>query len=246
MLFLPLIAGLASAAPSDAAWSVDLGLGSELPVQAGLQGVVELPGRLRVGASLGRVPSVVLNGATGIASAAGVLDADSESALHDSLLGSRVLGASLGWRPFARSGLWLTGDYRSVRVNASAGTELLEAAFDLELGAVSTGELALEPALGQAVQDPFSVSFRAQLVGGTIGHDWVLADRLVFRLSAGAVGLVGGTTWVEAGESAPENGPEQAAADQADEELDGLYAPRFLSPTVGLGIAWRFGGRPSA
>ncbi len=79
-----------------------------------------------------------------------------------------------------------------------------------------------------------------------MGHDWVLSDTVVLRLSAGALGMVGGSTRVEPGDDAPAVGPEQSAAEQAGLELDGLFEPRFLTPTVGMGVAWRFGRAGSA
>ncbi len=100
MIHLPLVASLAVAAPDAATCSLDLGLSAEAPLAAGVQGVVELPGRVRVAAGLGGVPGAFVSGASGIATATGLLEDSAAQALHDSLHGTRVLGASVG------GGLW--------------------------------------------------------------------------------------------------------------------------------------------
>ncbi len=64
MLVLPLLASLAVAGHEESPWSLDLALGAELPVSTGLTATVELPGRLRLGAGMGRLPSLLMYGAS--------------------------------------------------------------------------------------------------------------------------------------------------------------------------------------
>ena len=65
MFTLLLITSLASASPSDGPWSLAVGMGAELPVSTGAQVVLEGPGRVRLGGSVGRLPGLLVYGAGG-------------------------------------------------------------------------------------------------------------------------------------------------------------------------------------
>ncbi len=236
-----LLCSLALASAEPQPWSLDLGVQADLPVSTGVQAVVQLPGRLRVGAGIGRLPGPVVGGATGLFVDSGALDAASASVLTESLGDARVLGASLGWRPFERAGLWLSGDLRHLRSSSEVTPELISTALAVEGAPPVPGpEGGPEALLGEV--DPFRVTLHAMTLGGSLGWDQLLGERVVLRVSAGGSVLRSTHNEVEPGETARAVGPEQQLADEASAGLDALLADRLFVPTLGLGLGWRFGG----
>ncbi len=229
MFHLLLLSSLASAAPADAPLSLDLAAVAELPISTGLQATLELPGRLRLGASLGRLPAPLVQGAGAVSSGWGLLDGAGASSLEEGLGQAWVQGASVGWRPFEPAGLWLAADWRRLRL----GSSVEAAAFTVAVA--SDGEPV--PLSG----DPFELRLQADLLGASVGWDWVLAQRLTVRFSAGGLALRGVRSEVEPGDSARAVGPEQAAADATERELEDLLDQRVVVPTLGLGLGWHFG-----
>ncbi len=236
-----LLCSLAVASPEPRPWSLDLGVQAELPVSTGLNATAELPGRVRVGASMGRLPGAVVGGASDLFVATGSLDEASASVLTESLGSARVLGASLGWRPFARSGLWLAGDVRHLSSRSEVTPELISTALSLEGAPLVPGGQDGHAALVDSA-DPYTVTMQAMTLGGAIGWDQVIAERVVFRVSAGGSVLRSTHNDVEPGETARAVGPEQQLADEASAGLDVLLADRLFVPTLGMGLSWRFGG----
>lgn len=238
MILLLLATSLAAASPADSPWSLAVGLGAELPVSTGAQVTLEAPGRLRLGASVGRPPGLLVYGASEASTAWGLLDADGAQLLDAGLGSALVLGGSVGWRPFREAGLWFTGDLRNLRCSTSASPELVATALGVEPEAQATvqGARSDDPEL---VSDPYTFAMRVTLVGGSVGWDWVLAERVVVRFSAGGLALQSGRSTLEPGDDTSSG--QQLVADQANEGLESLFTGRFFTPTLGLGLGWRFG-----
>jgi len=207
-------------------------------VLTGAQATLEGPGRLRLGASVGRLPSLLVYGAAEVSSSVGLLGEEEADTLDDGLGSALVLGGSVGWRPFSEAGLWFAGDLRRLRCNTSASPELMATALGVELEPRASGKGA-EPTASDGVLEPYSLSMRATLLGGSMGWDWVLAQRVVLRFSAGGLVLHSGRTQIAPGDGAA--AVEQRAADDANEDLESLFTRRFFTPTLGLGLGWRFG-----
>lgn len=235
-----LLTSLAAAGPLDGLVSLDVGLVAELPVTTGVQATLELPGRVRLGASVGRLPSLLVYGASELGASSGLLEPEDATVLGDSLGEALVLGGSLGWRPFPDSGLWFAGDLRRLRCSTPASPELIATALNVDLGSQGAAK-ASEPEGLQLDTDPYTLSMRATLVGGSVGWDWLLAERITLRVSAGGLVLGSASTSVAPGDLAPAVGPEQQLADQASDGLEALLERRFFTPTFGLGLGWHFG-----
>jgi hypothetical protein len=238
MSLVALFASLCSIASAGTGLSADLGIMAELPVSTGLQATVELPGRLRLGGSLGRLPGLIGSGATEASIGTGLLSEDEAALLGESLVGTWTVGASLGWRPFGGAGLWLAGDLRSLQLRAQASQELVVTALDVDPKGL---EDATAGQHSQPVIEPLELALRATLLGGSLGWDWLLAERVTLRVSAGVLVLSSADAQVEAGERAAAVGPEQRLADEADAQLDSVLGERFVTPTLGLGLGWHFG-----
>jgi hypothetical protein len=235
-----LLTSLAVAGLADTPVSLDVGLMAELPVSTGAQATLELPGRVRLGATVGRLPSLLVYGATEAGAANGLLEPEDATALSGGLGEALVLGGSLGWRPFPDAGLWLAGDLRSLRCTTSASPELIATALSVDLDSQGAAK-GSEPEQLQLDTDPYTLSMRATLVGGSVGWDWVLAERVTLRFSAGGLVLRSSSTSVQPDDAAPAVGPERQFADQASDGLEALLERRFFTPTFGLGLGWHFG-----
>ncbi|MFH1468048.1 MAG: hypothetical protein ABIO70_26920 [Pseudomonadota bacterium] len=222
MLHLALLASLALAAPNRRPPSLDLGLAAELPVSTGIMATLELPGRLRLGGGIGHLPGLLAYGAGEAAASWGWLDAESAAAVGEELGSAWVFAAYAGWRPFARSGLWLAGDLRRLRVSTEA-----------ELPVLGT----------DGAPASLAMDLRLTLLGGSMGWDWVLGDHVTLRLYGGLLALRHSATELDpSGDAAV---AERAAADAAA-RLDALLSRGLMVPTLGLGLGWHFGGERSA
>jgi hypothetical protein len=239
-MFALLLTSLAVASPTDRPWSLDLGLVAELPVSTGVQATLELPGRVRLGAGVGRLPGLLVYAASEAGSSSGLLDPEDATVIGDSLGAALVIGGSVGWRPFREAGLWLAGDLRSLRCSVPASPELLATALSVDFDGQGAAK-GSEPEELEIAADPYTLSMRATLVGGSVGWDWVLAERVTLRFSAGGLVLRSSTTSVAPGEQVPSVGPEQQLAGQASDGLEILLDRRFFTPTLGLGLGWHFG-----
>ncbi len=238
MLHLTLLAALATASAGDGPWSLAVGLGTELPVASGAQLTLEGPARVRVGASTGRLPNALVSGLGDASATLGVLDEQDAEALSATASAAWVLGGSVGWRPFEAAGLWMAGDWRSVRCSTQADRQAVSTALGVELEPQElVGEA--QPAALALSSEPYTVSMRATLLGGSIGWDQVIAERVILRFSVGALALRSARTEIDPGSEATP--PERALTDQANQDLEALFSRRLLTPTLGLGLAWRFG-----
>jgi hypothetical protein len=135
---------------------------------------------------------------------------------------SRAWGASLGWRPFQRTGLWVSGELRGLSLDARA--PLGWTAVDRE---------------GASVPVTLDLALDLQLAGGALGWDWVIGHLFVLRLSGGMLRVVGGSSELVTNTEAPVS----TGAEQLDRTLDGLLERGLLLPYVGLGAGMRFGQR---
>jgi len=238
VILLPLIAGIASAVAGDGPWSLAVGAGAELPVSTGVHTTLEGPGRLRVGGSVGRLPGVLIYGASEASASLGLVDDEGAAAVGETASSAWVLGGSVGWRPFEAAGLWVAGDLRHLRCDSTASPELVATALGVSDAAISAAKSAsdADPSLSP---DPYAMSMRATLLGGSVGWDWLLAERVVVRFSAGGLGLRSARTVLEPGDGA--RPPERKVVDEANQGLEELSSRRFFTPTLGLGVGWQFG-----
>ncbi|MDB4927726.1 MAG: hypothetical protein JWM10_210, partial [Myxococcaceae bacterium] len=94
--------------------------GTEAPVALSLRGDIELPGRLRVMASVGTTPQVYLSAFNGLIRAAGTSSQSSSGLLGIGLDRGSSWRVQGGWRPFAGAGLVLMGGYTRLNVSGSA------------------------------------------------------------------------------------------------------------------------------
>jgi hypothetical protein len=179
------------------------------PVDAGFQGVLEVPGGLRFFGGYGFMPSAYLGRVMGLASAISG-DPVLATVLEDGFASGRVWRIGGGWRPFERVGVYL--DFGYARASLA--------------GAIDTSAFA--PDLG--VSGRYGVASTLGLGFVEVGYQAKIAQRVVLAVALGATKVMDAETSIT-----PEAGSAQDARlnDAAGLVDQGLEEYGF-TPTLAL------------
>lgn len=214
------------------ALSVDAGLETVVPIHIGVRASIELPQRIRLSSAIGVLPGPYLDTINAVSTGLGFYDDTTASLIDSALSRSLILREHLGWRPFPDSGF-----------NFETGYSLAA------LGGGLSGVDAVEAVAGITVKDKGQHSFDVQstlhLVDVSIGWEWVFKPSWVLRADLGAAFTVGSSTEVSRDWEVARRGREtavDAVQDAAEVELNSIYRKYVHTPTIGLALAWRFGG----
>ncbi len=209
---------------------VDVELVTEAPVMAGGRVTAEGPGRLRLSVAAGALPGVYLDGINGLAVGEGWYTTTDAELISAALEDSFVLRTHLGWRPFERQGFFFAAGYGVVTLGGGlTGEEVLEAVLDMDFGL--GGEVAWEAAATLHMLDT------------AVGWEFVVARHLVVKVELGSTFTLAADTRVE-----PEEWPTnpllesfaEGVSDEAEDWLTTELETYVHTPTVGLGVGWRF------
>lgn len=223
---LALAPALAGADP----FHFQLAAGTEAPVALSLRGDVELPGRLRVMASVGTTPAAYLSAFNGLIRAAGS-GSQSSSGLFgiglDSGSSWRVQG---GWRPFSGAGLLLMGGYTRLDVAGSASAR--------EVFTSVTGQVP--PASIPEASGVYSVASTLHMVSAELGWEFLFfGDHLVIQTAVGFVGTLDSSTAITPRFASTTPGA-AAARTTAQTYVDQALQSYVFLPTFSLSLGYRF------
>ena len=211
---------------------VYLGAATDVPLDIAARVTVEGPYRLRLTTSVGWMPAGYLDLINGISVEAGWYDTTTASLIAVSLQNAIVWRTHLGWRPFPRHGFQFEVGYGM----ASLG------------GGLSAAE-AVETLTGQTFPrdagEDLAVSLGAtvHMIDVSAGWEWVIRDHLFVRADLG-----GAFTLAAQSHITPDweitHPRVQTAVDEITAEgesyLNDTFTTYVHTPTVGLGVGWRF------
>jgi hypothetical protein len=227
MTFALALVRMAAAAPV----SVDVQAMTVAPLDIGGRVTVEGPFRLRASTEIGALPPAYLDLINTICVSAGCYDETTASLISATLDGAVVWRTHLGWRPWAKHGCFFTAGYGL-----------------LALGGGLTGEEALEAATGRAPAFAdghigFDAAATTHMVDGTLGWEWAVKRHFLIRAEAGMAFTVAADVHVTPQQSTGFPRIDDALGALGDEAADYLHdeiVGYVHTPTVGLGVGWRF------
>ncbi len=201
---------------------------TSFPIQLGGRLWTELPGRVRVGTSLGYLPGAYESAINAVLVGAGAYDQSTGDLVRTALSSSLVWRAELGWRPFSDLGGYIDVGYGLATINGE---------LDLATVAAVVDEPALTSVRG--LPGSYAMSGLLHMVTVELGWQWNLVKGLTIRAAAGAAISVAASVDLEAGGSATQN---QRAAElvRTGEALVEQSLTRYaVTPTVSLALGWQ-------
>lgn len=208
----------------------NLELYTSVPTDVGLRGTFELPGRLRLTGSVGKMPRAYLGLINDLATSNGWYDDDTADLIDMALQDAWVLRAHAGWRPFPKLGFQFELGYGW-----------------MGLGGGLTGAQIVEQETGYDIEwligDDYDFSTSAELhrVEASVGWEHVIAKHFLIRWDLGAsytfrvranVHREFDATWLF--DDAVDKMEDDA---EADIERD---LAKVHTPILALGVGWRF------
>lgn len=223
--------GPGSAAPERARpLALDLGVATRIPLSAGPELSLELPGRLLLQAHLGWMPGAYSRAVTGALRGSGLYDAAVQSLIDDTLDSVTTTSLSAGWRPFSSAGLELFAGYTNISLaGATSSSELIP---------IVARDVAqqLREELGLDVDLRLRSSVHAMRVG--LGWRWLIARHVVVRANVEYMKAFASSSRLDIA-SFPE--VTRLAAPTAQQLLNDYYVRYVSLPLVGLSLGIRFG-----
>lgn len=121
-MFAPVVLTALLSAPLSGDPRVLVEAATDFPIQVGARAEVPLPSRLRLSGTIGFVPEPYVRLVNRIAVERGAYDRDTADLIERSLRDSLAAAVHLGWRPFPRLGLLISGGYGYLTLGATGTT----------------------------------------------------------------------------------------------------------------------------
>jgi len=203
--------------------------GTEVPLALSLRGDVELPGRLRVMASVGTTPALYRDAFNGIISAAGTSSQTSSGLYGISLDSGSMWRIHGGWRPFPNAGLLLMAGYARLDLSGTASAS--------ELITSVTGRPP-PPNVPEA-NGVYSIASTLHAFNADLGWEFLFfGDRLVLQMAVGFVGTVDSRTAITPRFASTTPGTAEARR-TAQEYVDHVLRSYVFLPTFSLSLGFR-------
>lgn len=229
-----LVAALALCAPRTAGADpphFQASVGTDAPISLMVRGEVELPGRLRLMASVGTTPQPYLDAFNGVLRAA----AGGSTQSSVGILGIRLDSGSAwrlhaGWRPIAGAGLLIMGGYGRLNLAGSANAR--------EVITSITG-VPPSPQVPEA-NGIYDVRATLHMLDVELGREFLFfGDHLVIQTAVGLAGTVDARTTITP--RFPSTTPGVAATrTQAQDYTDHVLRSYVFLPTFSLSLGYRF------
>ena len=210
---------VAQAAPEVRQSRTELGIDTQFPLSVGVVAMRERPSRVRLSGGVGFVPEAYAETINSVALAVNGYDQQTGVVVEQLLTQAPLVNLGVGWRPFG--GLVLTTGYQAIWL----------AADSVSLGVDVPDQAGIEAS---------EVQVQSALHMATVALRWEasLAPHVRLHFSVGTAATLAADTSVRA-ESAL-SGVERAALTSSENELDQLLEERIHTPTLGMGMAYRF------
>lgn len=209
-------------------FALDLSAATWIPLSAGPELALELPGRVIAQVHLGWMPELYSQTMTDALEDAGVYGPEIGDLVDGAVRGARTWRLAAGWRPFESAGLELTVGYAHVAVDGATNTTELVPLVPQDVGEELTAEL------GDANIDLDSSIHHFTLA---VGWRWLVAEHLVVRANLGYLQAFAADSALDI-EGRPDLTSLAEPAVQA--VLHEQYLRYIKIPVVGLGVGYRF------
>lgn len=210
--------------------ALDLSFATRIPLSAGPELSLELPGRLLLQAHLGWMPGAYSRAVTGTLRGSGVYDAAVQELIDSTLDSVTTSSLSAGWRPFSSAGLELFAGYTHISLSGATSSSAI-------IPVVARGVARqLEEELGLDVDLRLRSSVHALRMG--LGWRWLIARHVVVRAHVEYMKAFASSSRLGIGSFTDLT---SLAAPTAQQLLNDYYVRYVSLPLVGLSLGIRFG-----
>lgn len=220
----------AAAAPKRRGWpgALDLGIGTRIPLSAGPELSLELPGRLLLQGHLGWMPEAYSRAVTGALRGSGLYDETVEALIDNALGKVSTTSISAGWRPFEGAGLELFAGYTRISLSGSTTSSDVIPVVARDVARQLREELGLDAELR------LKSSVHAVRVG--LGWRWLIGSHVVLRASAEYMKAFASSSRLDISSSPDVT---SLAAPVTQQLLNDYYLTYVSLPLVGLSLSFR-------
>jgi hypothetical protein len=203
-------------------WHLTLAAATSLPIDVGGRIALEGPYRLRLTTSLGFLPNAYVDMSNAILVAAGAYNQATAELIRSSIGSGLVWRIRLGWRPFARYGMYFEAGYGLVTLGGGASAGDLIA---------SASGFTLPPGSGAQ----YEVNSTLHMIDIELGWQWhVWQRRIMLAVAVGFLGTVGSSTSVTPLTTSAFPALTNAFVRGSAAYLDNIYQSYVFTPTISL------------
>ncbi|MEY2934654.1 MAG: hypothetical protein RL033_5403 [Pseudomonadota bacterium] len=213
------------------ALAFDVGAATRIPLSAGPEISLELPGRLLLQGHLGWMPGAYSRAVTGALRGGGLYDAAVQTLIDNTLDRVTTSSLSAGWRPFSGAGLELFAGYTHISLSGATTSSEVLPVVSREVGRQLRDELGLD------VKLRLNSSLHAMRFG--LGWRWLIASHIVVRASAEYMKAFASSSRLDI-DSNTRFDLTDLAAPTAQQLLNTHYLKYVSLPLFGLSLGIRF------
>ncbi|MBF5046591.1 hypothetical protein FGE12_29510 [Aggregicoccus sp. 17bor-14] len=193
--------------------SLSLGAGTDFPLSVHAAALLELPGRVQLSTSVGRMPRSYLETLDDVLVRTGAYGRDDAQLVEDSLSSAVVWRTFLGWRPFPHRGFYFAGGYTLITLGGNVtSTRTLFRALGIDVPPDLLDEVALARVHSTLHQGALE-----------LGWQWTLPARLKLKLGLGGFTTFAASSSLEAEVSEPFATLAQPLLNTAEGALNDTY-----------------------
>ncbi len=201
---------------------------TSFPIQLGGRLWLELPGRVRVGTSLGYLPGAYESAVNSVLVDAGAYDKPTGELVRAALSSSLVWRAEVGWRPFSDLGGYIDVGYALATIRGD---------FDL----ASLADVLDQPSLTavRGLPNSYALSGLLHMITVELGWQWLVYKGLTIRAAAGAAISVAATAEIQAGGTSAQTSLAAGLISASEVLVEETLTQYVVTPTISLALGWQ-------
>ncbi len=205
---------------------------AELPLQMGGRVWAELPGRIRVGTTVGAMPGFYLSAINTALTSGGAMRTDEGKLIGAAVEQVLIWRLSLGWRPFSGRGFYFSAAYL---------LGLLEGFLPVHLLEVAAKAAPVEVPGLDRYKDGAAAETSLHMIHLELGWTWSAPPGLSLRLALGAALTASASTRVDATGTAADYPQVARLAGKAEINISDMLETHAFTPTISLAVGWQMG-----
>jgi hypothetical protein len=216
-------------ASAEPRWAVTAGAGTDVPLDVAVGVLVESPSRLRLSTTLGIMPGAYVDTTNAVLVGLDAYDETTASLIRATLKSSLILRMHVGWRPFARRGLYAMAGYGLVTLGGgTTGSELIEVATGRQL-----------PATDRDMPREFSSTSTLHMLDIELGWEWRIGP-VTLRAAIGGMFTLAAHTTIEPKYQPRAPNLTQEFADAGASYLDDIFTSYVHGAVITTAAAYSF------
>ena len=237
LLSVSVLLAAAITTPARADTHLVLEAGTDFPLDVNAKALLELPGRFRINASVGVMPSFYVSGYTGTEVLFTKYNQQTADVVKTAINSSLVGRIHLGWRPWEAHGFYFDLGYGFA---AFGGGNSLATYIARATGRMPPPEPDMQMSMNMdPSMNPYSVNSVLHMVDLEFGWSWKLFWQIEARVAAGAAWtFASSSTITPAFPSKAPTSDQTAYTKSVASYLDGMNK-NAITPLITVGLGWR-------